>query len=151
MKYGTTKSDIAELENVDRMFLNKLMGIPRSTPKEAVYLELSIQRIEIILMKRRLMYLKYLLSRNPESMLGRFFRVQWNNPCRGDWTEMVRKDLLDLKILLSIEEIKEMSKTEYERLIKEKVRLYAFEELIDRKNKHKKMSQVEYEEDEIKD
>ena len=63
---------------------------------------------------------------------------------------MVRKDLLDLKILLSIEEIKEMSKTEYERLIKEKVRLYAFEELIDRKNKHKKMSQVEYEEDEIK-
>ena len=59
--YNLTKSDIAELENVDRMFLNKLMGIPRSTPKEAVYLELSIQRIEIILMKRRLMYLKYLL------------------------------------------------------------------------------------------
>ena len=54
-----------------------------------------------------------------------------------------------MKILLSIEEIQEMSKTEYVRLVKEKVRLYSFEELIDKKNKHKNMSQVEYEKGKI--
>ena len=44
--YNLTKSDIAELENVDRMFLNKLMGIPRSTLKEAVYLEYQFKGLK---------------------------------------------------------------------------------------------------------
>ena len=73
--YNLTRNDVKELENVDRMFLNYLMKSKLTTPKEAIYLELSILPIQMILKQRRMNYLYYLLQTKENSMLGDFFQV----------------------------------------------------------------------------
>ena len=56
-----------------------------------------------ILKSRRINYLYYILSSNQNEMLPRVFRAQIRNPTKGDWPELVKKDLEDFKINLSLE------------------------------------------------
>ena len=118
--YDVTRKEIEDLESVDRMFLNQLMGIPKTAPMEAVYLELGIMPIRMIIKQRRLKYLYYLLKRKSNQMISHFFLAQSNNPSPGDWTETVKKDMEDVGIDLEKEDIKNMSKHSYEKLVKEK-------------------------------
>ena len=37
--HNLLKREIEELENVDKIFIRKLQGVPKSTPIEAFYLE----------------------------------------------------------------------------------------------------------------
>ena len=41
-------------------------------------------------------------------MLYKVFQAQWKYPVKDDWTLMVKQDLKDLKINLSIEKIKKI-------------------------------------------
>ena len=74
--YNVTKNDIRELEKVDLILLRQLLKTPVSTPKESFYLELGIHPIGNILKQRRINYLHYLLTRETNSLLFRFFQAQ---------------------------------------------------------------------------
>ena len=39
-------------------------------------------------------------------MLFKFLLAQWYNPTKGDWTEIIRKDLEDLNLSSDIESYK---------------------------------------------
>ena len=62
--YNLTKDEIKEHENLDLTLLRKVMRVPFSTPSEAYFLELGIISILVIIKKRRINYLHYLLKRN---------------------------------------------------------------------------------------
>ena len=49
----------------------------------------------LLIKKRRLQYLHNLVNRKEDEMLYRVFITQWNNPTKGDWTETVRRDLVE--------------------------------------------------------
>ena len=91
--YGLSKADVNELEKLDRLLLRRILGAPISTPQEALYLELGILPIGMVIKSRRLKYLHSLLRRKEEEMLRQFFQTQWDNPVRGDWTETVKNDI----------------------------------------------------------
>ena len=57
----------------------------------------------------RLLYLKYILEENEESLLRQFLQLQIEEPTKGDWASTCFKDLEELKISESLEEIKNMS------------------------------------------
>ena len=67
--YNLSESDIKEFENLDRLLLRRILNVPVSTPKEALYLELGILPIGWIIKSRRINYFHYLVNRDEEEML----------------------------------------------------------------------------------
>ena len=144
--YGLTKTQISELEAVDRILLRRLLDAPISTPCEALYLELGVVPISMILKGRRLMYLHYLLNLEETEMLYCFFLAQLNMPGENDWTETVKQDLVDFEIGLSLQEVKELSHDQFKCMVKDKSRSAAFKQLMGAKSHHSKMSSLDYSE-----
>ena len=144
--YNLLKSEIKELEDIDRLLLRRLLRVPESTPSESYFLELGILPISIIIKARRINYLYYILSRNKDEMLSTFFSTQWNNPCRGDWSEQIKVDLHDFGIECNFEEIKSKSKDSFKHLVKVRAREYAQMLLTKKKASHSKMDGVHYSE-----
>ena len=138
--YSVSESEIQEFENLDRKLLRKILKVPISTPQESFYLELGILPINVIVKARRINYLHYLVTRNQSEMLYKFFITQWNNPCRGDWTETVKKDLEDMEITSDFNYLKSKSTEAFKKLVKEKAREYALEQLTQKQMLHTKMS-----------
>ena len=143
--YNITKDDIKELDKVDLLYLQKLLKIPFSTPREAIFLELGIQPIESILRKRRLNFLYYLIKRDQNSMLFKFFMAQYHNPSPGDWCMQINEDLKDTEISMSFAEIQSITKYKFTKLVKEQVTKFTLKVLLESKDKHSKMKNVNYE------
>ena len=93
---------------------------------------------------RRVNYLHYLLQLKEKEMLSKVFYAQWKYPAKDDWTTQVQKDLLDLNIDLSIEEMKKKSPGSFKRLVKLKTKEYTLDHLLKIKEKHSKMDNLEY-------
>ena len=104
--YNLTKSEVKELDSLDKLLLRKILQVPSSTPGEAFHLELGIIPVEVIIKARRINFLHYLATRKEHQKLSAFFQTQWNNPCRGDWTEEVKTDLEELEIGINLEMMK---------------------------------------------
>ena len=103
MWYGLTTTEINNLEDLDRTLLRKILKAPITAPKESFYLELGLVPLGIVIKSRRINYFHYLLTRNKNEMLYKFFITQWFNPTKGDWTETVREDLSDFGMSPDIE------------------------------------------------
>ena len=142
--YNLLKSEVKELEDVDKLLLRKLLNVPETTPEEAFFLELGILPIGIIIKARRVNYLHYLLTRDTSEMIAKFFYTQWNEPTRGDWCEQVKEDLADLDIPISFEFIKSKSKDSFKNLVKNKVKEYALTVLTKKQESHSKMEPLHY-------
>ena len=94
--------------------------------------------------KSNLMFLKYLLEENPNSLIYRFLKLQLENPTRGDWASSCLIDLKDLQINLSFEQIEKMSKKQFNSIIKESIQKRALEYLI--RKKKSKGKEIKYSE-----
>ena len=86
----------------------------------ALYLELGLIPLGIVIKARRIRYIHYLLQQGEEKMLGRFFKAQMNNSSKADWILTVRQDLTDLNIDDNMNAIKQLSKTQIKKIVKEK-------------------------------
>ena len=90
--------------------LRRILGAPDSTCIESLYLELGLIPIRILIKARRINYLHYLIQLKEEEMLSKVFQTQLKYPAKDDWTVQVQKDLLDLEINLTSEEMKDKDK-----------------------------------------
>ena len=144
--YSIQKSEIDELEDVDKMLLRRILAAPDSTCIESLYLELGLIPIHVLLKARRVIYLHYLATQNENEMLYKTFIAQWKYPVKDDWTEEAKSNLSELKINLSLEEIKKKSADSFKRMVKIKAKEYALEYLLKLKGKHSKMNNLSYSE-----
>ena len=144
--YNLLKTEVKELEEVDKLFLRKILTVPESTPGEAFFLELGILPFNVIIKARRINYLHYLLSRDETEMVSIFFFTQWANPTRGDWSEQVKVDLKDFEIPINFDEIKSKSKEAFKRKVKIKAKEYALKILTEKQASHSKMEPLHYSE-----
>ena len=104
--YRPPDSEIEEFEDLDKHLLRKILQVSISTPEEAMYLELGILPIGVMIKARRINYFHYLLTRDESEMLSQFFYTQWKMPCKGDWTESVRVNLEEFGIPCELEILK---------------------------------------------
>ena len=64
---------------------------------------------------------------------------------KNDWILTIKEDKLKIGLKLTDEQIKNIKKKKYKKLIKEKIRNTAFEELNKKKVKHSKVTMIKYE------
>ena len=111
--YGLTKSDIEELETLDKSLMRNFFKVSTSTPVAGLYLESGSVRISTLIKARRINYLHYPLKLPNSDMLSEFFSTQWNHSTKLDWTEQVKLDLLDFGLPRDLETLeKQNSKKE---------------------------------------
>ena len=79
----------------DKSLLKKKFTVPASTTNCLIYLETGQTPIEDIIKFRRIKYLHYLLTSPPGEMLSKVFQAQLRNTLKGDWVDIVKKDLKD--------------------------------------------------------
>ena len=142
--YNVTNTELELLESVDVRFLRKLLKAPRGTPKEMLYLELGCIPLRELIIKRRILFLHYILNESESSIILKFFNAQLKNRKPKDWISSVFRDLKELKIEKTIEEIKEMKKTTLKRIMNKVIVNKAFERLLCLKESHSKVKHLVY-------
>ena len=108
--YSVTKSDIEELEKVDRHLLRRILSLPITTPTEALYLESGFLDITTIIKGRRISYFHNLVNHEKTSMLYKFFKAQWDFSVRGTGLGSARKIFKILIFLKTLTFLKENHK-----------------------------------------
>ena len=144
--YGLTLKEIEIFEHLDLILLKQILETPKSTPNSGVYLELGCIPIRFIIKGRRIMFLHYLLQQNEKSLLYSFFQKQHECPSKGDWWLDVQKDLIELKLTTSLDEISKISKLSFKSKIKVAIQEAAFEFLKCSKNEKSKLKDLLYDE-----
>ena len=143
--YNVSNSELDLLETIDVMMLRKLLKTPKYTPKEMLFLELGCVPMRDLIKEKRLNFLYYILKEDPESLVHKFFQAQLKNMNKKDWVATVLEDLKELDLEnLSMVDISNMKKGSFRNLIKEKIKIKAFERLQKIKLSHSKVENVEH-------
>lgn len=142
--YNLTKAELDFLETVDLMLMRRILKAPKSTPKEMLYLELGCMPFRNLIQKRRISFLYYLLHQDPKSMLYRFLETQLRSRNQKDWAVTVLKDLEELNLDISLDDIKQMNKSSFERKLKETAESKALEDLNKVKSGHSKVKDLKH-------
>ena len=140
-----TVKNIEELEKIDVILLRRIFEAPISTPTKLIYLESGTYPIRFHIKARRLMYLHYLLNRNKNELVSKILYTQINDKTKNDWYSTVQCDLKDLGInYLELEEIKNMKKDAFKKLIKEKISDIALKYLLEGNEDKSKSKYLKY-------
>ena len=98
--------------------LRKILKTSKGCPISQLYLETGQWPARFQIMKSRMLFLKSILNENEQSMVAKFFKLQLQQPIKSDWVSMCRKDLNELNIELTLDEIKTMPKESFLKIIK---------------------------------
>ena len=85
------------------------------------------------------------MKRNDSEILSQVFKAQLHDPISGDWTESIKRDLLDFNLNhLSFKAIKSLKKKKFKTLVKKACQKAAFESLSNEKETKTKLDNCEY-------
>ena len=107
-----------------------------------LYLELGVIPIRHIIRGRRLNFLKYILQQDQTSLIYRFFQVQRDTANKYDWISTVIKDIEELDLKLTIDDIQIMPKSTFKRLVNLKTKENALNYLNELKSAHTKVMDI---------
>ena len=85
--YRLTKTDLEELEILDRSLLKRIFAVPNSTPTAALYLESGCMSLGTNVKARRVNNLQYLLKLPKNEILSKKSYCQWLDGRKHDWTD----------------------------------------------------------------
>ena len=92
------------------------------------------------------MFLQYILKEEGDTLLHSFLVAQMEDTLKGDWWETVQKNIVEIKLDISLAEIKMMSTESFKNKVKTHVAQAAFLWLNDVKNQSKKIGNIKYSE-----
>ena len=100
--------------------------------------------IRFEIMKRKLAFLQYILLQDKQSMMYQVLKAIEENSSKNDFAETCQKYLKTLEIPLSFEQISEMPKQRFKRLLKQKTKMAALKYLNKEKLKQSKILNIEH-------
>ena len=124
-----SQKDIKNLEKPDIMLQRKLLSESGNPSICFMNLELGILPVKYVLIKKRLAFLHYILNESMESLISKVFSALKEDCRRGDFVYQTNQDREKLNIILSNEEIKNISYLKWKDYINMKVKLAALDEL----------------------
>ena len=136
--------DIRALEQTDEDLLAKILDSGAKTSNTLKYLELGIYPIRFEIMKRKILFLQYILKQEEESMVYKVFKATLDNPLKNDFVKTCEKYLDRLGLNLTFAEIAKMTTSKFKKIVKEKTLEAGFKYLIDEKNRQKKICDLMY-------
>ena len=95
-------------------------------------------------MKRRLMFLHYLLNESEESLIFKVLKAQMKYPTKNDWINSVETDLKYLDIYLSFDDIQALSKQQFKTFLHVTIQEKTLKYLNNLKNNHSKVSHIQH-------
>ena len=140
--HALTEDEISMLERVDEHLLRLLVSGHSKTSKEFLYLESGAIPIRFIISSRRILFLHTILQRSNEELTKKVYEAQKSNPTKGDFYELVTKDLNILDI--TEDYIKMCSKVALKRQLKEKLQNSALDYLKQKQQEHSKIKHIVY-------
>ena len=133
--YNITEVQLVQLEQVDKSLWCNLLEIAKTVPYDLVCLELGLEPIRYIIMKRRLIYLHHILKQKESSLVKKFLKTQLIDLKKKDWGNTIKEDLKHLDIRMTFDEIEEMSKNKYKATIKKKIKEQSLKYLLEKKTR----------------
>ena len=130
MYYHLKETELRQLERIEESYLRQVLNTTKGCPINQLYLSVGHYPARFEIQKMRLLYLKYILHENKESLLYKFFTLQLEMPSKGDWASKCLNDLQELRIKDTLDEIRLMSKTQFSKLLKERIKENAFRYLV---------------------
>ena len=119
--YDLKESEVRQLERIEEQFLRELLKTGKGCPITQLYLEVGQMPARFIIIKTRLLFLKYILNQSQDSMINKFYQLQLESSAKGDWTTMCMNDLKNLEIVESLDDIQKMSIYSFKKLINKKL------------------------------
>ena len=120
--YCFSEMQIRHIERIEEGYLRQILKTTKGCPIVQMYLEVGLVPARFEIQRSRLLWLKTILEQNENSMLYKFFYLQKENPIRGDWFSTCISDMKIFKLDLSLEEIKLMKKSKFNKLISESIK-----------------------------
>lgn len=115
-----SESNIRSLEQTDEMLLSKILESEANTSNVFKYLELGIYPVRFEIIKRKIIFLQYILQQKESTVVKLVFTATSENPLQNDFVDTCKKYLQTLKIDLTFEEIRQMSVYKFKKLVKQK-------------------------------
>ena len=127
--YGLSEKDLRRIEKIEERFMRKVFKTGRNCPIAQMYLEFGQWPARFEIMKKRCLFLKYILNQNENSQIFQFSKLHLEHPTKCDWVSKCLNDLSELRILETLDKIKQMSRNEFKNLIKRRIEINALEYL----------------------
>ena len=77
--------------------------------------------VRFIIKYRRLMYYWHILHLNDDELVKKFYLAQSMRPVKKDWALQVKDDISDINLRLGEDDIKRLSKEEFQKIVKKKM------------------------------
>ena len=95
-----------------------------------MFLELGIMPLRYVIITKRLNFLKYILCESTTTMIRQVYDVLKQESRKGDFNNLVQKDLNEINLKMSDEEIQTLSNGKWKAMVKQKVKQAAFQHLL---------------------
>ena len=120
--YNVSHDQLSKLEQIDEMWLRKLFSLAKSAPKEGLYMECGKMPIRFVVMMRRILYLWNILHRDEDELVNRFLSAQQIWTSKKDWIQQVKKNIKEINVDLTDNQIMAMSYEAFKKKSKSKLR-----------------------------
>ena len=87
-----------------------------------LYQETGCLPLENVITARRLLYLQAILHKEEHEIIRKVYTEQKQNPCKGDWVNLVEADMKQLENELDDESIASLSVEAYKKVVMTKIR-----------------------------
>ena len=139
-----TEKEVRILEQCDEILLSNILECDGKSSNAFKYLELGIIPIRFEIMKRKIMFLQYILRQEKNSMVYKIFKAMEDNPIKNDFVYTCKKYLEILKINTNFEEIGKMSKFTLKQILREKTKFEALVYLKSQQMVQEKIKNIVY-------
>ena len=136
--YNMKEEHFKILEMKDNELMRKVFDAHSKTACELFWLESGKISIRYIVSKRRLMYLWTILKQKDDQLIRKTYNAQQLKPTRGDWYKMVQDEKSKYSINLTDQQISQMSRYKFKKMVDKNVGSYAFEYLKVKASSHSK-------------
>jgi hypothetical protein len=142
--YNLHPKEIHELNKVDKYFFSRLFHVPGTTSFCSFFLEGGLLTLEMVIKYRRIMYYHSLVRRRKNQAVYVFFMTQFYKKTQSDWITQTLLDFSDLMLDSSFEYLENISKFSFKKIVKLKVKQFAFNKLLNEKQTYSKLRKLKY-------
>ena len=89
--YNVSEADLGQVEQVDKSLWCNLLEVARTIPYDLLCLELGVEPLRFIIMRKRLIYLQHILKQKESSLVRQFLLTQSINPKKKDWVTTIKR------------------------------------------------------------
>ena len=101
--YNLKETELRQIERIEEGNMRQLLQTARGCPISQIYLELGQAPARFDIFKLRLLFLKYILNQEQDSLIYKMFHLKLQNPSKVDWVSSCKENLQQLEIDFSFD------------------------------------------------